>query len=380
VKVCIVYDCLYPHTVGGAERWYRNLAELLAQRGDEVTYLTLRQWPPSEGAGVPGVDVRAVGPSMELYAKGRRRLLPPVVFGLGVFWHLLRKGGRYDVVHTGSMPHFSLLAALAVRRIRGYRLFVDWIEVWTRGYWREYAGVVTGEVGWRLQRLGARTRHKAFAFARLHAQRLKELGHRGEVTVLDGLYSDGRAGSNGAERQPVVVFAGRHIPEKGVPSLIPAIALAREEIPTLRGEIYGDGPDRAEVLTLLEKHGLNGAVTAPGFVDGARVREAIGRALCVVLPSRREGYGLVVVEAAAAGTPTVVVAHPDNAAAELVDDGENGVVVESSEPEALARAIVRVHDEGTALRESTSAWFDRNANRLSIETSVDRVVSAYEAG
>ena len=44
VRVCLVYDCLFPHTVGGAERWYRNLGERLAADGHEVTYLTLRQW------------------------------------------------------------------------------------------------------------------------------------------------------------------------------------------------------------------------------------------------------------------------------------------------------------------------------------------------
>lgn len=379
MRVCVVYDCLFPHTVGGAQRWYRNLAERLAERGHEVTYLTLRQWPDGEDAGVPGVDVRAVGPRMELYADGRRRTLPPLVFGLGVLWHLLWRGGRYDVVHTGSMPYFSLLAAAAVRPIRRYRLFVDWIEVWTRAYWREYAGRVLGEIGWRIQRLGAKTRHRAFAFARLHADRLKEVGHSGEVTVLDGLYAGDVHTANDSPREPVVVFAGRHIPEKGVPSIVPAVAKARVAIPDLRAELYGDGPDREEVVRLVAELGLNGAVVTPGFVDPDRIAGAIGRALCFVLPSRREGYGLVVVEAAAVGTPTVVVAHPDNAASELVDDGVNGVVVASAEPDELAAAIVRVADAGEELRTSTRAWFERNADRLSIDTSVERVEAAYRA-
>jgi glycosyltransferase involved in cell wall biosynthesis len=85
-----------------------------------------------------------------------------------------------------------------------------------------------------------------------------------------------------------------------------------------------------------------------------------------------------VVEAAAAGTPTLVVAHPDNAAAELVDDGENGFVVASGDPEALAEAIVRVHREGERLRRATRAWYARNASRLAIDTSVEKVVHAYE--
>ena len=44
LRICLVYDCLFPYTVGGAERWYRNLGERLAADGHEVSYLTLRQW------------------------------------------------------------------------------------------------------------------------------------------------------------------------------------------------------------------------------------------------------------------------------------------------------------------------------------------------
>jgi glycosyltransferase involved in cell wall biosynthesis len=376
VRICLVYDCLYPHTIGGAERWYRNLAERLAERGHAVTYLTLRQWPRGEDAGVPGVDVRPVGPKMALYTKGRRRALPAIVFAAGVFWHLLRRGRRYDVVHVGSMPYLPLLAVIAVRRARRFRVFVDWIEVWTREYWREYLGHVAGTAGWRIQQLAACTRHRAFAFARLHAKRLAELGHVGDVTVIDGLYSGGPIGG-AAEREPVIVFAGRHIPEKDVPALVPALALARQDVPELRGELYGDGPDRPSVLALIREYELNESVTAPGFVDRDTLQAALARATCVALPSRREGYGLVVVEACAMGTPVVIVAHPDNAAVELVEDGENGIVVDSSDPEALAHALVAVHQAGDELRRSTAEWYRRNARRLSLETSLDRVLAAY---
>src|SRR3954469_1521241 len=103
MRICVVYDCLFPHTVGGAERWYRNLAERLAEEGHEVDYLTLRQWPEGADPGVPGVRVVPVGPRMPLYGPGgRRRILPPLRFGLGVFLHLARHGRGYDAVHTAS--------------------------------------------------------------------------------------------------------------------------------------------------------------------------------------------------------------------------------------------------------------------------------------
>ena len=129
VRVCLIYDCLFPYTVGGAERWYRNLAERLAADGHDVTYLTLRQWARDDEPRIDGVRVIAVGPRMELYAGGRRRIAPPLRFGAGVLAHLARHGRRYDVVHTASFPYFSLLAAAAVRPLARYGLVADWHEV-----------------------------------------------------------------------------------------------------------------------------------------------------------------------------------------------------------------------------------------------------------
>src|SRR3954447_3927101 len=184
MRICLVYDCLFPYTVGGAERWYRSLALRLRDAGHEVTYLTLRQWD-GELDDLEGIDVRVVGPRMELYTGPRRRIAPPLVFGAGVLLHLLRRGRRYDVVHTASFPYFSLLAAAAARPLGRYGIVADWHEVWSREYWREYLGAL-GRVGWVVQALCARVRQRAFAFSRLHARRLKDIGLRGDVTVLRG--------------------------------------------------------------------------------------------------------------------------------------------------------------------------------------------------
>jgi glycosyltransferase involved in cell wall biosynthesis len=375
MQICLVYDCLYPYTVGGAERWYRNLAERLAASGHEVTFLTRRQWE-KDSVDVPGVQVVPVSPRMKLYAHGRRRILPPVLFGVGVLWHLLRYGRKYDVVHTASFPYFPLLAAAATRQRGHFRLFVDWHELWTRDYWSEYLGRIGGTLGWRIQRACVRAPQRAFCFSRLHEGRLLAEGFSGELTRLEGQYAGPRhAGRRSARR--VAVFAGRHIAEKRVTAIVPALAEARRQLPDLRGEIYGDGPERPEVLRAIVHCGLEADVVAPGFVDAAELEEALASALCLVLPSRREGYGLVVIEAAARGVPVVVVAGPDNAAVELVEEGRNGVVAESADPSTLAAAILRVDKGGSELRDSAAEWFRRNADRLSFDRSFEQVVKAY---
>jgi glycosyltransferase involved in cell wall biosynthesis len=238
-------------------------------------------------------------------------------------------------------------------------------------------GRLGGWLGWRVQRLCVRVRQDAFCFSQMNVERLRAQGLRSEPRRLPGLYAGRRAAGEPTAPDPVVLFAGRHIPEKRVPLLVPALALLREQAPELRGALLGDGPERTAVLRAIAQHGLEGVVSAPGFVGTDELEQTLRRALCLVLPSRREGYGLIVVEAAAAGTPSVVARAPDSAATELIEEGENGFVVESVEPEALAEAILRVRDEGQALRERTAAWFRRNAEHLSLERSLSAVAASY---
>ena len=75
MRICILYDCLFPWTVGGAERWYRNLAERLAADGHDVTYLTRLQWDPGDPPQIPGVRILAISPADDLYGDdGNRRI------------------------------------------------------------------------------------------------------------------------------------------------------------------------------------------------------------------------------------------------------------------------------------------------------------------
>jgi glycosyltransferase involved in cell wall biosynthesis len=379
MRICLVYDCLFPWTVGGAERWYRDLAERLAADGHDVTYLTLRQWERGGAPEIPGVRVVAAGPRLALYgADGNRSVLPPLVFGAGVLAHLLARGRRYDVVHTASFPYFSLLAAGAVRPLAGFRLVVDWHELWSRSYWREYLGGVGGRVGWAVQWLCLKVPQRAFCFAQLTAGRLRAEGVRGEVTVLEGEYGGPLEGRPVAPATPTVVFAGRHIKEKRAPAVVGAVMAARASLPELRGVIFGDGPKRPAVLQEITRLGASEVVSAPGFAPTEELEAALRSALCMVLPSKREGYGQIVVESAAAGVPSVLVREEDNAATELIDEGVNGFVVD--DVSQLGDAIVRVHAAGPALRESTAAWFARNAERLSIGSSLAVVAASYAAG
>jgi glycosyltransferase involved in cell wall biosynthesis len=379
LRICLVYDHLFPQTVGGAERWMRDLGLHLAATGHDVTYLTMRHWDESRAPRTPDIRVLGLTDAGRVYRSERRTLLPPLRFGLAVARHLWRHGSDYDVVHMASFPYFPLLAAGAFGRRRSYRLVVHWIEVWTREYWSHYAGPLVGTVGWLVQRACIVTPHTAYCLSQMHAERLVAEGYRGTPLVLPGLYAGPVEPTPTDRLDPtLVVYAGRHVKEKRVDAVVRGFALARDRRPDLRLELYGDGPERPHVERLVHDLGVASSVALRGHRPEDEVENAIARAACLVTASEREGYGLVVVEAAARGTPSVVVAGPENAATELVEDGVNGVVSEDPSPESLAHAIVRVVEAGRPLRESTAEWFAANASTLRIDRSLEVVSADYE--
>ncbi len=340
--------------------------------GHEVTYLTLRQWDRGERPGVPGVDVRVVGPRMALYdGPGHRRILPPLVFGAGVLWHLLRHGRRYDVVHTCSFPYFSLLAAALVRAARAATASSSTGSRSGAATTGASTSAAAGDGRLAVQRLCARVRQRAFCFSRLYAERLRAEGLRGEITMLARRLRR-PAGAAGRGRRPSrwSCSPGATSRRSGCRRSSPAIArAARADARAARRRSSATVPSarrRARRSRALGPRARSSRSRASSPAD--EVEDAIARALCLLLPSRREGYGLVVVEAAAHGTPSVVVAGPDNAAVELIEEGVNGFVAASAGAEDLAAAIVAVAAGGErAARVARARWFAANAERLSLD-------------
>jgi glycosyltransferase involved in cell wall biosynthesis len=255
---------------------------------------------------------------------------------------------------------------------------VNWLEIWTKDYWRRYAGTTVGTIGWMVQQACVVMPHAAYCFSRMHAQRLVDAGYSGTPVILPGLYAGPVEPTPANDVDPqLVVYAGRHVQEKRVDQLVRGFARAHERNSSLRLELYGDGPVRPYVEELARSLRLDSSMVLHGRRPEEEVAETIARAACLATASEREGYGLVVVEAAAHGTPSVVVAGPENAATELVRDGVNGVVAPDASPESLADAMARVIAAGPALRDSTAEWFAENAAELTIDGSLELVVDGY---
>ncbi len=152
---------------------------------------------------------------------------------------------------------------------------------------------------------------------------------------------------------PLVGFAGRLVYEKGVQHLVSALPELRQRHPGLRVVIAGDGPHRAELQEETRRLNLNRAVSFAGFV-GPDLPATFAASDAVVVPSIYEPFGMVALEAAAAGAPLAVA--KTGGLAEIVEPGVTGLTFPAKDPEALADAVsTLLADEPSARRMARKA-------------------------
>ena len=377
-RVAIAYDCFYPVHNGGGERVYRRLADLLVGRGGKVTYVTRADWA-TDAAPRARFDIAGVWRGEIADENGTRTATSAVAFAGALFRHFLRHRGAYDLVIVAALPVLNVfavrLALLGTRTV----LAPDWLEIWPWRKWRAYSGLAVGTIAYVLQSIGVRvgriqTVNSAFTRARLLRYRP---GADPIVLGLVDLVGEATDAASPPSIPPVALFVGRHIADKRLDVLPAALAVARKTIPDLEAVVAGSGPETDAVRRAAEAAGVPHAMQFAGRVDDRELNELMATSAVLVNPSAREGFGLVVAEAAAHGTPSVVVAGEDNAAAELVLDGENGFVAASVTPAVLGAAIVRAVQGGAELRRSTSVWFARERRERSLTRSLDEILDRW---
>ena len=137
---------------------------------------------------------------------------------------------------------------------------------------------------------------------------------------------------------PLVTCAGRLVYEKGVQHLLAAVPALRERHPGLRVVIAGDGPYRSDLEALASP-----GVRFAGFLTGHHLTALMAASDCYVVPSIYEPFGMVALEAAAAGTPVAVA--DTGGLAEIVEHGVTGVKFAPDDPPALAATVSSVLDD-----------------------------------
>jgi len=147
-------------------------------------------------------------------------------------------------------------------------------------------------------------------------------------------------GTPAAPRPPLVVSWGRVQYEKGFQVLARAMHEVRGRVPDVHSVIAGRGSYLPELQTQVDVEGVSDIVELPGFLNDADLRQLVHRSGCVVIPSLYEPFGIVALEALAAGAPLIVART--GGLAELVANTDAGVTFEPGNPDDLADAIEQV--------------------------------------
>lgn len=345
-------DAIYPYNVGGADKRLWELARKLAENSKhEVHIYGMKWWQGPDTIVTNNVHLHGVCKVRELYNEdGVRSIKEALVFSLKVLLPLLK--ADYDVIDCNQFPYLPCFSGKIASIIKRKPLVITWLEVWDT-YWRSYLGTIGGSVGRIIERLTMRLPDGIVAIS----QKTRiDLIKRGKVrseridVIPVGIDLERIVKIAPARESTDVLFAGRLIHEKRVDLLLNAIAVAKKEIPTITCAIIGDGPERGLLEDLAVKLGVEENVSFTGFVDQDGLTAYMKASKVFVLPSIREGFGLVIVEANACGLPVISIRHDMSAVRELVEDGVNGFLVNDISSREIAEAITKlVTDE--ALRE-----------------------------
>jgi glycosyltransferase involved in cell wall biosynthesis len=382
MKVAFVYDAIYPWVTGGAEMRIHELGKRLSARGHKVHIFGVKWWEGEDTFEYEGMTLHGVCKARKLYVNGRRSISEAIIFAVKLFPELRRE--KFDLIDVSVFPYFSCFTVKAVSLLKRIPVVFTWHEVWD-DYWYEYLGR-TGFFGKLIEKAVSKLSGNNIAVSSWTEDRLEELGVPEEkITVIpNGIDlkriseikpESGRDPPDPGNKIHDIIFAGRLIKEKNVDLLIKAVALLKTDFSEIRCCIVGDGPEKAALVELVKETGVYGNIEFTGFQEYEALIGKIKASKVLVLPSRREGFGMVVIEAFACGVPVVTVRAKYNAAQGLVEDS-CGLVVDLGEKE-IAEGVEKILENENYYEEMAASALKR-AEKYEWNTIFEQLLLQYK--
>ena len=346
---------------GGAERALEEVAEGLVERGAEVTVFSAAHAGAPPEDQIRGVRYVRNGSKLTVYPRGMQAL---------------RRGdlGHPDVVVDvqNGLPFFTRLVTRSPVIVLVHHVHREqWPVV--------YPGMM-GKVGWWIERrLAPRLYRRSQYVTGSQATRdeLVALGvAKKRIAVVHYGTDRQQALETGKTDHPSVCVVGRLVPHKRVEHAIDAVVELRKEIPGLTLTVVGSGWWEHVLKEYAAVHDPDGVVRFLGQVDEQRKEQVYEESWVLALPSLKEGWGLVVGEAALAGTPTVAYASAGGTR-ESVQDGRTGLLVDDRDGfvDALRRLLtddeLRTRlGEGARVNGARYTWAQTRAGFAGVVTKV----------
>lgn len=297
---------------GGAELYLEKVTAGLVERGARVTVFTAAYAGAPADEVVDGVRYVRRGTKMTVYLEGMRAL---------------RRGdlGSPDVVIDvqNGLPFFTRLVTR--------KPVVVLVHHVHREQWPVVYPGLTGRVGWWIESRLAPWLYRRCRYVAVSEATRDELAGLGvdpaRVSVVHNGTEPAPLTLPGKAAAPTVAVVGRLVPHKQVEHAIDAVLAARTLHPELTLEVVGDGWWRDELVAYAARRGAGDAVRFLGHVDEQSKHEAYERAWLLLLPSLKEGWGLVIGEAGMHSTPAIAYRSAGGTRESIVD-GVSGVLVD----------------------------------------------------
>ena len=353
---------------GGSEAYLQRIGAQLVASGVAVTLRTAGYPGAPRWEVVDGVRINRAGGRYTVYVFALVAMAAARI-GLGPLRRV-----RPDVV-VDTQNGLPFLARL----LHGRRVAVL-VHHCHREQW-PVAGPVTSRIGWFVEsRLSPRVhrRNQYVTVSLPSARDLVELGVDNErIAVvrngLDDAPPESLCGPRAAT--PRVVVLSRLVPHKQIEDALEAIAVLRARISDLHLDVIGDGWWRQRLLDHAARLGISHAVTFHGHVGDLTKHHLVQRSWVHVLPSRKEGWGLAVVEAAQHRVPTIGYRSSGGLSDSIVD-GVTGVLVDDRD-ELVNRLEQLLGDR--VLRDQLGGKAQTRCSEFSWQQSADAMRSVLEA-
>ncbi|HEX5142433.1 MAG TPA: glycosyltransferase family 4 protein [Mycobacterium sp.] len=308
---------------GGSEAYVQRIGAQLAQAGIEVTLRTARYPGASRRGVIDGVRISRGGGPYSVYINAGLAMVAARL-GLGP----LRKVRPDVVVDTQNGVPF--LARLAYGRRAVVLVHHCHREQWP------VAGRWTGRFGWFVESKLSPRLHRRNQYVTVSlpsARDLTDLGvGAGQIAVVRNGLDEAPAHTLALPRSatPRVVVLSRLVPHKQLEDALHAVAVLRERIPAVHLDIVGGGWWHQQLVDHAAALGISDAVTFHGHVDDVTKHKVVQRSWVQILPSRKEGWGLAVIEAGQHAVPTIGY-RSSGGLTDSVVDGVTGVLADDLE-------------------------------------------------
>jgi glycosyltransferase involved in cell wall biosynthesis len=374
MKIAFIYDAVYPWVKGGAEKRVYEIAKHLIKSGHEVHWYSVGWWWTDNNQKDivhHGINLHGVCKPTKLYSDGVRSFKEPLTFGLRLLWPLMKE--NYDIVDCQGFPYFSCFPARLHSLWGKSTLFITWIEIWD-DYWYEYIGK-KGFFGKQVEKAALNLNSNWIAISGKVKDDLNNFDPKKPVTVIPvGIDTDEIAHIEKSNMDSDIIFAGRLIKEKNVDLLIRSMEKVCKKHPKAICLIIGNGPERETLHKLTTKLDLNDNIKFMDFLeDHDLLISYIKSSKVFVLPSTREGFGIVVLEANACGKPVVVIDNKMNAARHLVEHGVNGFISNMDEEDMKTQII-----EGLEGFENMYMDCINMANKFDWNNIIPELIAVYQ--